>query len=58
MKKKKAKDRWVDPDYLKMCLRMTPRERLQALSELNAFLQKAMPEQSKRIWEKLQKKGY
>ncbi len=37
---------------------MTPRQRLDYLEEMMRFLAKAMPDRSKKIWERLKKMGW
>jgi len=60
---KKANDKinddlLVDKEYIKHCLTFTPAQRLQEMESLNKFLFEAMPEESKKAWEKLKKAGF
>jgi len=57
-KRKPEAEGLFDDDLLRRCLAMTPRQRLMALSRLNAFLDAAMPVKSKRAWEKLKISGF
>jgi hypothetical protein len=37
---------------------LAPRKKLEYLQQMNVFLAKAMPEKSKKAWEKLKQKGF
>ncbi len=45
-------------ERLKAFMALSAEEKLRHLEELNHFLQKAMPPQSKVIWDKLKQKGF
>lgn len=48
----------IDKDYIKNCLVLDYAGRLKELESLNSCIFKAMPEESKRSWEKLKKAGF
>lgn len=48
----------VNKEYIKNCLAISPEARLRELESLNKFIFEAMPEKSKRSWEKLKKADY
>lgn len=60
MKKEKEKQK-IDCEYdvedLKKYMDLPVKEKLQYLEEMNEFLSRVMPPESKRIWEELKKMG-
>lgn len=61
MKSKIKKDKtnnWFDFNDLLISLSMTPQQRMSQLEQLNAFLDRAMPKESKEMWKKLKAEGF
>lgn len=54
----KGSNNEINEDYIKWCLSLTPEKRLENLEKLNAFLDKAMPEENKKIAQKLREAGF
>jgi hypothetical protein len=57
MKKRKSTDRYP-VSYLTSYMALSASEKLKYLDQLNAFFRKAMPVESKKIWEKLKQQGF
>ena len=55
--KRTEKQPEFDHEFLKACLALSAKEKLEYLEELNRFLAAAMPEKSKKAWEELRLRG-
>lgn len=47
-----------DLERIKHFISLPVRKKLQYIEDLQGFLQRTMPERSKKIWEKLKKEGF
>jgi len=52
------KNEMYDLNDIKAYMKMTAKEKLNWLEETTKFLQKVMPDSSKKIWEKLKQRGF
>jgi len=57
-KNNKQKNEMYDLNDIKAYMKMTAKEKLNWLEETTKFLQKVMPDSSKKIWEKLKQRGF
>ena len=56
--KKKRQNPEFDINQLKKNVALSALKKLELLEQLNQFIFKAMPQKSKKTWEKLKAKGY
>ena len=50
-------DDFVDIEHLKKYMALPPEKKLEILEEMRDFFLVSMPEESKKVWEKLKEKG-
>lgn len=51
-------DDFIDVEHLKKYMDLSPDKKLEILEEMRDFFWVSMPEESKKIWEKLKEEGY
>lgn len=56
--RKKEVDEEINIERIKYFMTLSAEEKLKYLNDLNSFLQRAMPEKNKEIWESLKKQGF
>ena len=58
MKTESSDDDFIDIEHLKKYMALSPEKKLEILEEMRDFFWVSMPEESKKVWEKLKEKGW
>ncbi|MBI2996147.1 MAG: hypothetical protein HYY52_05510 [Candidatus Melainabacteria bacterium] len=58
MRANSGDDDFIDVEHLKRYMDLSPEKKLEILEEMRDFFWVSMPEESKKVWEKLKEKGW